>query len=125
MPEEQSSLTTATTTTPPAPASPGAAAAAAVPKGKKMTEYVVLKGDSPTGPFSVVGNHTTQGQSAAKKSAAADEVSSGGDPEKSFFVAVPASSFAPQKPVVQMLITFVADDGSIEEDDADLVDEEA
>jgi hypothetical protein len=85
---------------------------------KKPTEYVVLRSDTPTGPFTVVGNHTTHGQIAAKKAAALQDSTTGLDPEKSFFVAVPASSFAPQKPVVQMTITFLTDEGK------DAVDEE-
>ena len=87
---------------------------------KKATTYVVLRSETLTGPFSVVGNWTTNGQISAKKAAAAQEAESGNDPEKAFFVAVPASSFYPQKPTVQMVITFLSDDGSEEPE----VDEE-
>jgi hypothetical protein len=81
---------------------------------------VVLRSESLTGPFNVVGNWTTNGQISAKKAAAAQEAEQGNDPEKDFFVAVPASSFYPQKPTVQMVITFLSDDGSEEPE----VDEE-
>ena len=87
---------------------------------KKATTYVVLRSESQTGPFNVVGNWTTNGQISAKKAAAAQEAEAGNDPEKDFFVAVPASSFYPQKPTVQMVITFLSDDGSEEPE----VDEE-
>ena len=83
---------------------------------KKATTYVVLRSESLTGPFNVVGNWTTNGQISAKKAAAAQEAEQGNDPEKDFFVAVPASSFYPQKPTVQMVITFLSDDGKEEEE---------
>ena len=83
---------------------------------KKATTYVVLRSESQTGPFNVVGNWTTNGQISAKKAAAAQEAEAGNDPEKDFFVAVPASSFYPQKPTVQMVITFLSDDGKEEEE---------
>jgi len=86
---------------------------------KKATTYVVLRSESQTGPFSVVGNWTTNGQISAKKAAAAQEAEAGNDPEKDFFVAVPASSFYPQKPTVQMVITFLSDDGKEEEEPDD------
>jgi hypothetical protein len=91
---------------------------------KKPTEYVVLRSDTATGPFTVVGNHTTHGQIAAKKAAALLDSTTGQDPEKSFFVAVPASSFWPQKPVVQMTITFLTDEGKDAGDEEDASEDE-
>jgi hypothetical protein len=91
---------------------------------KKATTYVVLRSETLTGPFSVVGNWTTNGQITAKKAAAAQEAESGNDPEKAFFVAIPASSFYPQKPTVQMVITFLSDDGSEEPEDESETEEQ-
>lgn len=100
------------------PSSPSAAAAA---KEKKATNYVVLYADTAAGPFTVHSNQTTFGQANAKKAAAADMATSGGDlnPEDLFFVAVPASSFAPQKPVIQMVITFLNEEGVADESEGD------
>ena len=87
---------------------------------KKQTSYIVFRSEAQTGPFYVVGNYMTHGQIAAKKAAALGIASVGEDAESSYFVAVPASSFYPQKPTVQMMITFSADgreDDEPEEDD--------
>lgn len=86
---------------------------AAAPKKveKKPTEYVVLRGKETTGPFDPVGNFAAYGQIAAKKAAAA---TLGEDAMSWYFVAVPASSFYPQKPVVQMTITFLSAEGTEE-----------
>jgi hypothetical protein len=81
---------------------------------KKPTEYVVLRSIDLRGPFTVIGNFTTHGQIAAKKAAAAELAHKGEEPEANFFVAVPASSFYPQKPVVQMTITFLSAEGTEE-----------
>lgn len=78
---------------------------------KKPTEYVVLRGKETTGPFDPVGNFAAYGQIAAKKAAAA---TLGEDAMSWYFVAVPASSFYPQKPVVQMTITFLSAEGTEE-----------
>ncbi len=75
-------------------------------KKTKATKYVVLRGADPIGPFSIVGTWTTNGQNAAKKAAARAENEAERDPESAFFVAVPASSFYPQKPVLELTITF-------------------
>lgn len=75
-------------------------------KKTKATKYVVLRGAEATGPFTVVGSWTTNGQNAAKKAAARAENEAERDPESAFFVAVPASSFYPQKPVLELTITF-------------------
>jgi hypothetical protein len=84
---------------------------------KKPTEYVVLRGEEATGPFLPMGNFAAYGQIAAKKAAAANL---GEDAMQWYFVAVPASSFYPQKPVVQMTITFLSAEGTEEPE----VDEE-
>lgn len=87
---------------------------------KKPTEYVVLRSDATTGPWTVIGNFSAFGQIAAKKLAAAEVSAKGSNAESNFFVAVPASSFYPQKPVVQMTITFLSAEGTEEPE----VDEE-
>ena len=89
---------------------------------KKPTEYVVLRSDTARGPFTVLGNYKTHGQVAAKKAAV---VALGPDDEgleTSFFVAVPASSFYPQKPSVTMTVTFLSEDGTEAPEDDDDVD---
>lgn len=88
---------------------------------KKATEYVVLRGDDAAGPFSVVGNYLAQGQTAAKRLAVIAEKERDTDPESDFFIAVPASSFVPEKPVAKWVITFEGADGSehVEADDDD------
>lgn len=94
---------------------------------KKPTEYVVLQSESPTGPFNVVGNFSAYGQIAAKKAAAASLYGehNGADPEQSYFTAVPASSWVPQKPVIQMTISFLTDAGEEQpEEDEDAEDDE-
>lgn len=90
---------------------------------KKPTEYVVLRSGLPTGPYDIVGSQTAHGQVAAKRAAALQDSAQGNDPEKSFYVAVPASSFAPQKPVVQMTITF-STEGVVDEEEEDEETEE-
>lgn len=95
----------------------------AAQKKAKATKYVVLRGDEANGPFTVLGNWTTNGQSAAKKAAALAEKEAGRDPEEGFFIAVPASSFYPQKPIMQLVITFAAVEEEEEAEDAEVSDE--
>lgn len=98
---------------------------AAKKQEKRPTAYVVLRSTDPAGPFSVVGNYTAQGQSAAKKLAVIDEQEKETNPESDFFIAVPASSFAPEKPVVKWVITFEGVDGAESSEDADEGDDDA
>lgn len=83
---------------------------------KKPTEYVVLRSAAADGPYDIVGNQTTHGQLNAKRAAAQQDSATGIDPEKQFYVAVPASSFVPQKPQIQMTITFISESGGVDED---------
>ena len=70
-----------------------------------------------------MGPQTAHGQIAAKRAAALVDASKDLDPEKSFYVAVPASSFVPQKPSVQMTITFTTE-GVVDEPEEDEEEEE-
>lgn len=88
---------------------------AAKKQEKKPTAYVVLTAESADGPYDVVGRYTAHGQLAVKKLAAGDVK----DAENLFFIAVPASSFYPQKPVVQMVITFLDAEGAEEQESED------
>jgi hypothetical protein len=93
---------------------------------KKPTEYVVLRSDTARGPFTVLGNYKTHGQIAAKKAAVVELGPDDEGLETSFFVAVPASSFYPQKPSVTMTVTFLSEDGTeAPEDDDDPVEDDA
>lgn len=78
---------------------------AAEEKKKTATRYMVLKSESKKGPWEEVGPFVTVGQPAAKL-AAAESVGEGSD--NLYFIAIPDSSYKPQKPSVKVTtkITF-------------------
>jgi hypothetical protein len=69
-------------------------------KQKVMTNYVVLASENAKGPWDVLGDYSAHGQMAAKRQAAEEagkEVA-----EKLYFIAVPLSSYVPQKPALKV-----------------------
>lgn len=69
-------------------------------KQKVTTKYVVLTSESSEGPWSPLGNFDAHGQMAAKKHAA--EKVGKETAESLYFIAIPASSYAPQKPALKV-----------------------
>lgn len=79
-------------------------------QGKRATKYQVLKSASVKGPWEEVGEFTAAGQAAAKRAGldtleakeGEDEV----DPQKTFFLAVPITSYVPQKPTITTIVSW-------------------
>jgi len=66
---------------------------------KTPTKYVVMTSESKDGPWKKLGEFDGHGQMGAKKAAA---VKLGDEAEKLFFLAIPHSSYVPQKPAVKV-----------------------
>jgi hypothetical protein len=84
---------------------PAKAAPTKEKKKQKETEYVVLSSAAESGPWAVVGDFMAHGQLAAKK-LAAEKI--GDRATNNYFIAIPTSSYAPQRPAVKTttVITF-------------------
>lgn len=75
-------------------------------KGEKsLTKYYVLAGEDKKGPYTLVGLVEASGQMAAKKAAVISVNEKSGDAGKQYFIAIPASSWIPQKPSVEVVTT--------------------
>lgn len=74
-------------------------------KAKRLTDYMVLSGKTEKGPWDEVGVFAGPGQIAVKKDAIAQI---GEKAQEKYFLAIPMSSYMPQKPKVKIttLITF-------------------
>jgi hypothetical protein len=74
-------------------------------KAKRETVYMVLSGKTETGPWDEVGTFSGTGQIAVKKDAVAKI---GEKAQERYFLAIPISSYVPQKPKVKVttLVTF-------------------
>ena len=72
---------------------------------KIPTKYIVMTSEGADGPWEKVGAFEGHGQMGAKKAAA---TKLGDAAEKLFFLAIPHSSYVPQKPAVKVTtsITF-------------------
>lgn len=68
------------------------------------TKYMVLTSDAKTGPWNEYGIFEGKGQPGAKRAAA--EKLGKEEAEKLHFIAIPLSSYQPQKPTLKLTITF-------------------
>ena len=86
----------------------------------KSTEYVVFYSEARDGPFTLAGTFVAQGQQNAKREGAKTVGADSDDgieaAEKYFFMAVPTSSFRPEKPSITLQITFATEDATEEEE---------
>jgi len=75
---------------------------------KKPTNYVVLVATEESGPWTQIGMFTGSGQTQAKKLAAVALNGQGNDAAAYYYVAIPQSSFAPEKPKTVEVETRIA-----------------
>lgn len=95
---------------------------AAAKTSGKSTEYVVFYSEARDGPFTMVrssspgGTFVAQGQQNAKREGAKAVGAESDDgieaAEKYFFMAVPSSSFRPERPSITLQITFATEDAA-------------
>lgn len=69
---------------------------------KKPTSYVVLAGAAEDGPWERIGTFEGHGQTAAKKAAVTALTAQGTDANAYWFLAIPISSYVPEKPSVKV-----------------------
>lgn len=72
---------------------------------KALTKYYVLAGPEEKGPYDLIGQVEASGQTAAKKAGVLAVNKKSGDANEKFFLAIPASSWIPQKPSVEVVTT--------------------
>ena len=75
---------------------------------KKPTTYIVLVSTEENGPWTQIGMFAGTGQTQAKKHAAAALNEQGNDAAVYYYVAIPQSSFAPEKPKVVEVETRIS-----------------
>lgn len=106
--DEETTITPSAPTTPSLPPSVGSTPSPATEpeaketEEKKPTKYVVLWGESEDGPWNKLGEYAGHGQTAAKKEAIAEITEKGTKASNYWFLAVPASSYVPEKPSVKV-----------------------
>lgn len=114
-PQKPPTLTPPTPPAPPPAATPEAGAETEEKAEKKPTDYIVLVGSEETGPWAQIVNPDTPdgtyqgfGQMQAKKLAAAALNAQGNNAASYYYVAIPQSSFAPEKPKTVEVETRIA-----------------
>lgn len=70
---------------------------------KALTKYYVLSGPEEVGPYTLIGVVDASGQVAAKKAAVISVNEKTGNAHEQYFIAIPASSWIPQKPSVEVV----------------------